>query len=225
MVLPQPAGNSYITPAEATAHMANTFGSAAWAAINPAEQLVALAEASRALDGLPWLGSRASSTQPWAWPRVIPAHGDCPAVDAKALPAAVVQAVAELSLALHANQGALNPTLVAGTTLPDPNTGPIKRQKLGDLEQEFFAPGERHTTTTATGGNSAPQLLRQFPWLSAVLRCLVVPLPDASGARVLARCDCGDVRRYDGLLLQAAPFGPWFNSAGLMPLLTGGVTT
>jgi hypothetical protein len=222
MVLPAPAGNSYITPAEAQAHLAVTFGGATWASIDPASQAVALSEASRALDALPWIGTKANSAQPWAWPRVIPAHGDCPAVGATTLPAAVVQAVAELALALHANQGAINPSMVANATLPDPNLGPIKRQKLGELEQEFFSPHER-SQALATGGNSGAHLLRQFPWLSAVLRCLVVPLPDASGSKVLARCGCDGVRRYDGLYLQAAPFGPWFNSAGLMPLLTGGV--
>jgi len=222
MVLPQPAGNSYITPVEAQTHMAATFGAAAWAAINPAEQLIALAEASRALDSLPWLGTRVSSTQPWAWPRIIPAHGDCPAVGGTTLPAAVVQAIAELALALHANQGAINPSMVAGSTLPDPNSGPVKRQKLGDLEQEFFSPSEQKTYLGIFNKN-APQLLRQFPWLAPLLGCLLVPLPDDSGARVLSRCTCDGVRRHDGLMLQSAPFGPWFNSAGLMPLLTGGV--
>jgi len=220
MVLPAAAGTSYITPAEAQAHLANTFGVAAWAAIDPAAQAIALAEASRALDALPWLGRKASATQPWAWPRIIQGHGDCPAVDATALPPAVIQAAAELALALHANQGALNPTMVIGSTLPDPHIGPVKRQKLGDMEQEFFAPSER--STLAVGGHGAgTQLLRQFPWLTDVLRCLLVPLPDTSGSRVLGRCTCDGVRRYDGLLLEAAPFGPWFNSAGLMPLLTG----
>lgn len=218
MVLP--AGNSYLTPAEAQAHMAATFGAAAWAAIDPAAQAIALAEASRALDGLPWLGTKVSSTQPWAWPRVIQAHGDCPGSDGTELPMAVVQAIAELALALQSNQGAINPAL-AGTPLPDPLQGPVKRQKLGDLEQEFFAPSERHSTSSATLA-SGSQLLRQFPWLATVLRCVLVPLPDSSGSAILSRCDCSGVRRYDDLLLQAAPFGPWFNSAGLMPLLTGG---
>lgn len=195
--VPLPDTSGYITPADADAWFASSFGAAAWAALTAPQKQVAITEASRALDTLHWWGEKCSPTQPWAWPRKLAATNGCPAADCTTVPADVVAAVAQLALALNAEQGALVPAL-AGTATSA--TGAVKRQKLGDLEQEFFAPHSA-SVSTSTGGTT-PNVLSKFGWLRDVLRCWQVPPASSSGARVLQRGagDCGGgCRRLDGL--------------------------
>ena len=71
------------------------------------------------------------------------------------------QACAYLALNLFNDPNAIIP----GVPTPTPQRGAVKMQKLGELQQEFFAPSDVGTKI----GVSAPIVLQKFPWLVDVL--------------------------------------------------------
>ena len=105
--------------------------------------------------------------QALAWPRKIDATDCCMEATCTTLPPAMIQAVSELALALHSNQGAL-----IGTTVATAAVGPVKRQKLDALEVEYFDPRSAGATATATAP-TGPLVLQKFPWLRDLLKCYV----------------------------------------------------
>jgi len=153
-----PAGSSWLDVVDANVYFANTFNAAAWALIPSAEQTVALAEATKWLETLCWKGEKCDPAQPMAWPRKIAATGCCAAAVCTTLPQAVIQAVAELALALHQNKTAI----VGGGS----SGGTIKRAQLGGLSVEYFEGGAGAATKY---GASAPLVLQRFPWLGDLL--------------------------------------------------------
>jgi len=200
--VPLPDANGYISPADADAFFATSFASAQWAALTAAEKQTAITEASRALEQVTWWGERCSTTQAWQWPRKLAASGGCGAAVCTVLPNDLVHATALLALSLHQDKGALVPAAGSTTATASAGTGPIKRQKLGDLEQEFFAPGTGSSSSSSTSHGHQPALLVKFPWLIDSLRCWMIP-PATGTARVLLRgagdgCG-GGCRRLDGL--------------------------
>jgi hypothetical protein len=175
-----PAGSSYLDAADANTYFANTFNAAAWAAIPPADQTIALAEATKWLEALCWKGEKCDPAQPMAWPRKADAAGCCGAMVCTTLPAALVQATAELALGLHQNKTAIVGGVVGGGT-----TGAVKRQKLGDLEQEYFEPSSG-ASSGGKVGSTAPLILQRFPWLMDLLSPCLLDVA-SGGARVLHR--------------------------------------
>jgi hypothetical protein len=172
-----PAGSSYLDPVDASAYFANTFNAAAWNAIPAPEQTIALAEATKWLDTLCWYGDKCDPAQAMSWPRKIDATNCCDAATCTTLPPAMIQAVAELALALHRN-----PTALISGSVATAATGAVKRQKLGDLEVEYFDPRSAGASTAAPGTTKGPLLLRTFPWLRDLIGCWVAH----SGANQLA---------------------------------------
>ena len=84
-------------------------------------------------------------------------------------------AASELALALSKN-----PTAVIGSGAS--TSGAVKRNKLGDLEQEFFEP----VNAASKVSSSAPLILQAFPWLTDWLGCWL-QTPTGS-SRILSRC-------------------------------------
>jgi hypothetical protein len=80
------------------------------------------------------------------------------------------RAVSELALALHGNPTALIGGAAATNSGP---IGPVKRQKLGDLEVEYFDPRSGGAVTTTGGSTRGPLLLRTFPWLKEMIGCFL----------------------------------------------------
>jgi hypothetical protein len=158
-------GTSYIDVTDADVYFSNSFNATVWAAIPPAAQAVALAEATRWLDTLCWKGEKCDPAQAMAWPRKIPASGCCTAATCAITPPAVIQATSELALALYQNQ-----TAIVGGAASTSSIGAIKRQKLGDLEVEYHPLSSGSATTTSLPP-SAPLVLRTFPWLKDLLGC------------------------------------------------------
>jgi hypothetical protein len=159
----------YLNQTDATTYFANSFKGAAWALLSSTEKDTALSEATRWLETLCWKGDKCDPAQPLAWPRKIDATDCCVAATCPDLPPAMVQAVAELALALHSNQGAM-----IGTTVATAAVGPVKRQKLDALEVEYFDPRSGASTATATTtAPKGPLVLQQFPWLRDLLKCYV----------------------------------------------------
>ena len=90
-----------------------------------------------------------------------------------------VAANGELALALSQN-----PNAIIGGGVQQ-NTGGTKRQKLGDLEIEFFQASNSSPDTIKYGVND-PLVLQRFPWLGELLSCYLVSVK-TSGTRVIAR--------------------------------------
>lgn len=217
-----PDANGYISVADADAFFATSFGASAWGALTATEKQVALTEASRALDKLPWWGEKCGTAQQWAWPRKMDAVGSCPAAVCTVLPTDVEAATALLALSMHQEQGALVPAVGTSGSSTAAATGAIKRQKLGDLEQEFFSP---HTSKAQQQGLITDVMVK-FPWLRDHLSCWTVPPPQPGQARVLTRGagtdSCGGgCRRLDGLPFPVPyPVG-LSDSSRMLPTPTG----
>lgn len=161
--MPLPTTKSYVADADADTYFIDTPRHAEWFALSVGEKTVALHSATRALEGLCYLGEPCSPTQPLKWPRVIAATNCCTAADCTTIPKELVEATCELALQLHNNPNIL-------LTVQTATTGTfVKRQKLGDLEVEFdqFAAG----TANGSAAPKGPAVLTTFPWLKDVLRC------------------------------------------------------
>jgi len=159
------AATSYISTAEADAWHAGLASESAWQALTQAEKEAALMGATAALETLRYAGTRCSPSsddpaleQALQWPR---SDATCKGIEAVCtlLPKEIIQATAQLALSLHSNPLDGSPTT--------PGTGAVKRQKLGDLEQEFYdiKIGESKVSI------SAPLILQQYPFLIDVLGC------------------------------------------------------
>jgi hypothetical protein len=180
-----PTATHYLANVDADAHFATSFNNAAWTALTEPEKTLALGEATRWLEQLCWKGTKCSDTQPLQWPRKADKTSCCAAVVCTALPTQLVAATAELALALHQNKTAIINGIAAAAPT---TTGAVKRQKLGDLEQEFFEPGSSSSSSSSSSrfGPSAPLVLQKFPWLSDLLgECLMAG--SLGNSRIIAR--------------------------------------
>ena len=142
-----------VTVPDATAHFATTPRSAGWVALT--DQQIWLNESQRYLGQL-----------------CFNQDADCCGMS---FADAWKGAASELALALSKN-----PTAVIGSGAS--TSGVVKRNKLGDLEQEFFEPGNTATKVSS----SAPLILQAFPWLTDWLGCWL-QTPTGS-SRILSRC-------------------------------------
>ena len=145
-----------VTVAEATTYFATTPRSAEWVALT--DQQIWLNEAQK------YLGQLCYDEDADCCDRVF-------ADEWKA-------AVSELALALSKNPNAI---IGGGAST---STGAVKRNKLGDLEQEFFSPGE--STEGSKYGPNAPKVLQQFEFIGDFLGCWL--LTSTGSARVISRC-------------------------------------
>ena len=160
---------SYISVAAADGVWANTLNNAAWTALTEEEKQQALMASTTALEALRYSGIRCSPStddanlqQALQWPR----NGyTCKGITCTcaAIPKQIEQATAYLALNLYNDPNAIIP----GVPTPTPQRGAVQKQKLGELEQTFFAPSDVGTKV----GVSAPIVLQKFPWLIDTLSC------------------------------------------------------
>lgn len=156
--------NSYCELAFATAYAANQPWGDTWAGLTQAQQEIALIGATKWMETLPYAGTRCSATQALAWPR---SGASCDGVPATCdiIPIKVRQAEVELAYMLSQS--------------PDAITGPpggggaasgtyVKRNKLGDLEQEF---AEYSSADSSCDNCGDPALISRYPWLEDMLGC------------------------------------------------------
>ncbi|MFK3965683.1 DnaT-like ssDNA-binding protein [Ensifer adhaerens] len=151
-------------------------GNVAWSAgtVTDPQREAALLRASEALDGIygpRFPGKKATRTQERAWPRVgaVDHCADEPIPEGDT-PAEIETAAYALALAELQSPGSSTPTLTLGKS--------VKRQKVGNIEREFFSP-------------AVPITLESLrPVLTAVedaLRCILTPDTSKGGTFTLDR--------------------------------------
>ena len=158
--MPLPTTRSYVSNDDADDYFVHTMRGTEWGALSTGEKTLSLQEATRWLETLCYKGEKCSSTQTFKWPRKNASSDCCSEVVCTTLPPKMVEATCELALALHNN-----PTSLLGGGPAASTTGSVKRQKLGDLEQEFFEP----SSGDSRYGPSDPMVLQVYPWLGDLL--------------------------------------------------------
>ena len=141
-----------IDVADADAYLATTLKAASWAALTSDEKAQALKSAQDALRTLKWCTDETTCC-------------------GKDLTESYTAAASELALVLFANASSV---FGAATQLP---ASPVRMQKLGDLQQEFFSPAtawmQRVLPVDGRVGRYSPTVLRMYPWLLDLIGCWV----------------------------------------------------
>ena len=94
-----PSNNSYITVHDASLYFQTRLGTDAWDTATPDNQAKALAQATRAIDRLNFIGIKADPNQAFQWPRIVRTRR-IGTVGTACIPADIQTAVAELALNL-----------------------------------------------------------------------------------------------------------------------------
>ena len=167
--------NSYVTGDEADSYAAFQAWETTWTGKTESERTIALINAAKWLDTVDFAGTRCSPSsdnaalpQALSWPRSD--------VSCDGVAAACTFTPKELKEAqiLIAYNLVVNPELVIGT--PGGGGAPagvyVKKNKLGDLEQEF---AEFTNDTSTSPGEcvdcSTPAIVAALPWLKGLLAC------------------------------------------------------
>lgn len=156
--------NSYCDLVFATAYASNQSWGDTWAALTQAQQEVALINATKWLETLPYDGSRCSATQALAWPR---SGVSCDGVAATCdiIPVRIRQAEVELAWQLSQNPNAIVGPPGGGGTAAGTY---VSKNQLGDLVQEF---SEYSSADSSCDNCGDPALISAFPWLEDWLAC------------------------------------------------------
>ena len=175
--------NSYQSLASADAFFVATLLEAEWQSYSNVEREASLMAATSVLDTMDWDGDRcnvpesvddATRPQRLNWPREEVSCGGIAAV-CSYIPDAILEAQCYLAL-----QVAKDPSLIN----PGPNPVPVglyvKRNKLGDLEQEF---AEYSKEIYADKHSSDHGVVKKFPWLLDYIGCYL----KSRGNRIVAR--------------------------------------
>ena len=123
----------------ADSYMAGSFTkSATWLTLAPTTTLrnQLLVDATRALDRLPWAGTKTVAAQALAWPRTGVTRLDGSAVSSTVYPLEVVKATYELAYLILTDAD-------LATELTSTTNGNIKQVKAGRAEVQFFRPQEQ----------------------------------------------------------------------------------
>ena len=170
------ASNSYVTGAEADSYAEFQSWDATWTGKTESERTIALINATRWLDTVDFAGTRCSPSttdsgvpQALSWPR---SDASCDGVAAACT--FIPKEIKEAQILIAYNL-VINPELITGTPGGGGNTPAgvyVKRNKLGDLEQEFA----EYSNDTSTGPGecvdcSTPAIIAALPWLKGILAC------------------------------------------------------
>ena len=159
-----PDANSYVTLAEADAYFAGNTNVTDWNAHSDALKEAALIQATQWMDYLSWSGDCCGSTQRLSWPRKN-VKCRCREAVCTEIPFQVKQATYELAFKLVHDPDVITGGVTSGSIA----TGAVKRNKLADLEQEFFAPDNGSTIMKVS--TTGPEVLQLYPFLVDILGC------------------------------------------------------
>lgn len=153
--------NSFLTVADADAIANNTLNVSTWTGATTDDKGRALIMATTDLQGLDWVGTRATTTQALVWPRTDATINGREIADNE-IPREVKQATFDLALSILQDDGAAaggDGELVPGV----PNAG-LKRLKLDVMEIEWRTEGLPSNRTSTYS-----QLVSRAPSLTTVL--------------------------------------------------------
>lgn len=168
------SANSYITVATGDDMAGLYLGTLAWSSATTDNKGRALIMATRYLDELDWIGSRATTTQALAWPRTDASCGDWDFAST-VIPQPIKQATFDLAEALLttptllSGKGAGNAELIPGI----PNAS-LKSASVDVINVQFRDGG------VANSQNA----LNVVPHLRQVLGCLCLSAPVGAGRAV-----------------------------------------
>ena len=167
--------NSYVTGADADAFAEFQSWDSTWLGKTESERTIALVNAAKWLDTIDYEGTRCTPStdvgtvpQALSWPR---SDASCDGIAATC--SFIPKEIKEAQILIAYNL-VVNPELVTGT--PGGGGAPagvyVKKNKLGDLEQEFA----EYSNDTSTGAGecvdcSTPAIIAALPWLKGVLSC------------------------------------------------------
>lgn len=168
--------NSYVNGAEADSYAEFQSWNDVWLGKTEGERTIALINACRWLDTVDFAGTRcnpssddAALPQALSWPR---SNASCDGVAATCT--MIPKEIKEAQILIAYNL-VVNPELITGTPGGGggaPSGTYVKRNKLGDLEQEFA----EFTNNGSTGPGecvdcSTPAIIAALPWLKGILAC------------------------------------------------------
>ena len=177
--------NSYVTGAEADSYAEFQSWNDAWLGKTESERTIALINACRWLDTVDFAGTRCNPSsddgdlpQALSWPR---SDVSCDGVAATCsyVPKEIKEAQILIAYYLVIDPGLITGTPGGGST---PAGVYVKRNKLGDLEQEF---AEFTNDSSTSAGEcvdcSTPAIIAALPWLKGLLSCWAdISTPGAS---------------------------------------------
>lgn len=172
--------NSYLTVAAADTLTETMLGTLAWATATTDSKTRALITATRGLDTLGWIGSKASTTQALDWPRT---GAICDGVEYPddEIPEAIKYSTFDLANALLTTPTLLqSPTGTSGELIPGIPNRDLSRLKLDVMEIEW-----RSGVSSASQAIVSP--LSALPHLATILGCLTTSVIPGGSGRVLAR--------------------------------------
>ena len=179
--LGDPAANSYVCLPEAEAIAGNIIGGDEWIALTEEEKVYSLIAATALLETLSYAGTICSDTQRLKWPR---SGVDCEGrtFSCTSIPYKVQEATVMLAIQMAKNPGAI----IGGGGVDNTPAGVFtKRQRLGDLEIEYAAFPSNSPASNCDDCNE-PLAYQKFPWLEAVLGCLI-DMPAVGSGRIIGR--------------------------------------
>ena len=168
--------NSYVTGVEADNFAGFQSWDSTWTGKTESERTIALINAAKWLDTVDFAGTRCSPSsddkdkpQAMAWPR---SDASCDGIAATCT--MIPKQIKEAQILIAYNL-VVNPELITGTPGGGgsaPSGTYVKRNKLGDLEQEFA----EFTNDTSTGPGECstcdtPAIISALPWLRGLLSC------------------------------------------------------
>lgn len=179
------SSNSYITVDQADALYLDTFQNEKWVALSTEQKEIALISATTNLEVLTYKGKKCDPSsddplkpQALQWPRQCHV---CRGVTAKCdmIPSSIQWATAYLALELFENPDWPDDPSGGGG---GGDKGSIKRQKLGELEQEFY---DIKDGVNVKVDATAPLVLQRWPMLIDILSCWLES--NFGGSRVIKR--------------------------------------
>lgn len=158
------AANSYLTIAAADALAESTLGTLAWTTATSDEKTRALITATRGLDTLTWIGTRADPDQALDWPRSGATCDDIEYPD-DAIPEAIKYSAFDLANTLLTTPTLLQAPVAGGSLVPGIPNRTLSRLKADVLDLTF-------RTDISVSALSIVNPLTALPHLATILGCL-----------------------------------------------------
>lgn len=172
--------NSYLTVAAADTLTESMLGTLAWTTATTDSKTRALITATRGLDTLGWIGSKASTTQALDWPRT---GVSCDGVDydSTAIPAQILYATFDLANSLLTTPNLLlTPPASSTALIPGIPNRTLSKIKADVLELTF-------RPDVSASAQSIVNPLTVLPHLATTLGCLTTSTIPGGSGRIINR--------------------------------------